>query len=92
MSTGETVAVKVLSANSKQGEKEFRNEVILHERLRKLSELEFIILFQIIDVEGFLCSISKLQIINVKGLYHLNYPSLAASMKAIEMWLFHFNS
>jgi hypothetical protein len=33
MSTGETVAVKVLGANSKQGEQEFLTEVIPHDML-----------------------------------------------------------
>jgi hypothetical protein len=37
MSTGETVAVKVLGANSKQGEQEFLTEVIPHDMLRFLS-------------------------------------------------------
>jgi hypothetical protein len=37
MSTGETVAVKVLGANSKQGEQEFLTEVIPDDMLRFLS-------------------------------------------------------
>jgi hypothetical protein len=37
MSTGETVAVKVLGANSRQGEQEFLTEVIPDDMLRFLS-------------------------------------------------------